>query len=83
MSLQPELDLQHSTITIILFQNPFHPWQLKTELTKNPLHHAGKNGEHCWGENLYSGGENGEHSSGEIFQQYEEAHQVTSHMAMF
>ena len=38
--------------------------KLKIELTKNPLHHAAKNGEHFWGEKLYNGGENGEHFSG-------------------
>ena len=41
--------------------------RIPIELTKNPLHHAGQNGEHSNGENLHNGGENGEHSGGEDF----------------
>ena len=67
ISLQPELDMQHSIITLILFQNPFHLGKLEIGLTKSPRIHVGNNGEHSWGENLYNGGEKGEHSSGEIF----------------
>ena len=46
---------------------PFILGKLNIELTKNPLHHAGKNGEHSCGENLYNRGENGEHSCVENF----------------
>ena len=44
---------------------PLFTGKLKIELTKNPLHYAGKSGEHSWGENLHHAGGNGEHSSGE------------------
>ena len=38
---------------------PFILGKLKIELTKNPLHRAGKYGEHSCGENLYNGNDNG------------------------
>ena len=46
---------------------PFMLGKLKIELTKNPLYHAGKNGEHPWGKNLYNDVENWEYSSEESF----------------
>ena len=36
--------------------------KLKIEMTKDSLYHAGKNGEHSYGENLCNAGKNGEHS---------------------
>ena len=41
--------------------------KLKIEMTKDSLHHAGKNGEHFYGENLHNAGKNGEHSCVENF----------------
>ena len=41
--------------------------KLKIEMTKDSLHHAGKNGEHSYGENLPNAGKNGEHSCVENF----------------
>ena len=46
---------------------PFILGKLKIEVTKNPLLHAGMNGEHSCGENSYNGDENGEHSCGKKF----------------
>ena len=43
--------------------------KLKIEMTKDPLHHAAKNGEHFYGENLCSAAKNGEHSFLEYFHQ--------------
>ena len=36
--------------------------KLKIEMPKDPLHHACKNEEHFYGENLHNAAENGEHS---------------------
>ena len=41
--------------------------KLKIEMTKDSLHHAGKSGEHSYGENLPNAGKNGEHSCVENF----------------
>ena len=41
--------------------------KLKIEMTKDSLHHAGKNGEHSYGENLHNAGKNGEYSCVENF----------------
>ena len=41
--------------------------KLKIEMTKDPFHHAGKNGEHFYGENLHNAAKNGEHSCVENF----------------
>ena len=41
--------------------------KFKIEMTKDSLHHAGKNGEHSYGENLPNAAKNGEHSSVENF----------------
>ena len=41
--------------------------KLKIEMTKDSLHHAGKNGEHSYRENLHNATKNGEHSCVENF----------------
>ena len=41
--------------------------KLKIEMTKDSMHHAGKNGEHSQWENLHNAGKNGENSSVENF----------------
>ena len=43
------------------------PDKLKHEMTKDPLHHAGKNGEHSYGENLHNAAKNGDCSCVENF----------------
>ena len=58
---------------------PFILGKLKIALNKNCLHHASKNGEHSFGENLYYGGENGEHSSEENFHGNNTKRHIKSH----
>ena len=41
--------------------------KLKIEMTKDSLHHAGKNGEHSYGENLHNTAKNDDHSCVENF----------------
>ena len=53
--------------------------KLKTELTKKPLHHTGKNGEHFCGGNLYNGDKNGEHFWGQNFHQNNMKRHIKSH----
>ena len=64
LTCQPPSSFCNIPVTLDTLKTESKP-PFKAHITKNPLLHAEKNGEHSYGENLHYGGANGDYIHGE------------------